>query len=177
MRKGGSKAKGSSFERKLCKMLSLWVSHGKNEDVFWRSAMSGGRATVAARKCKKLTRQAGDISAIAPEGHILTNRYYVELKHVKNLALLQFFTKGSGPLAEYWKKAKQQAALHGLEPLIIARQNNLPMVLVCTQGTVDVLTCWHCQYTERLTIKKRRVVGIEIWRLEDVLACKFGLEE
>jgi len=47
MRKGGGKAKGASFERDICRRLSLWVSAGKQEDVFWRSAMSGGRSTVA----------------------------------------------------------------------------------------------------------------------------------
>jgi hypothetical protein len=50
MRKGGGKQKGSQFERDVCRELSLWVSHGKQEDVYWRSAMSGGRSTVAALK-------------------------------------------------------------------------------------------------------------------------------
>lgn len=29
-----SKAKGASFERDVCKKLSLWVSDGKREDLY-----------------------------------------------------------------------------------------------------------------------------------------------
>ena len=54
MRKGGGKAKGSSFERLICKELSLWITGGEHQDVFWRSAMSGGRSTVAMKKGDKL---------------------------------------------------------------------------------------------------------------------------
>ena len=36
--------KGSEFEREMCKCLSLWWTDSKRDDVFWRSAQSGGRA-------------------------------------------------------------------------------------------------------------------------------------
>ena len=49
MRKGGGKEKGSSFERLVCKRMSMWLSKGERDDLFWRSAMSGGRATVQLR--------------------------------------------------------------------------------------------------------------------------------
>src|SRR5215216_6431446 len=38
--------KGPQWEREVCRALSLWVTNGERVDVFWRSAMSGGRATV-----------------------------------------------------------------------------------------------------------------------------------
>jgi hypothetical protein len=59
-------AKGSGFERQLCKMLSTWISEGKTDDVFWRTAGSGGRATVRAKKNKESARSMhGDILANA----------------------------------------------------------------------------------------------------------------
>lgn len=167
MKAGGSKAKGSSFERRVCKELSLWVSGGEHEDVFWRSAMSGGRATVASRRGVKLRRQAGDITATAPEGHVLTDRFYIEVKHVKALDFLSFFTRNTGSLAKYWKTAKREARRHGLLPMIIAKQNSLPTILMTTLGGVDQLT--------NLPNGTRHVKYgvVEVWRYEDVLAMTF----
>ena len=84
MRPGMGKAKGSAFEREVCKKLSLWITDGKMDDCLWRSAISGGRATIAHRK-GKVVRQGGDICAVSLEGHVLTNKWYIENKHVKKM--------------------------------------------------------------------------------------------
>jgi hypothetical protein len=131
-----SKAKGASFERAICKQLSLWLTQGKREDVLWRSAMSGGRATVAHRKGKDV-RQCGDICAVGPEGHEFCQRYFLELKHVKRLALDQFLVKGTGPLANFWRVAKREAAKHKRQPILIARQNGWPIIVLS-----DALLPW-----------------------------------
>src|SRR5687767_11847864 len=104
-----SKAKGSQFERVVCKQLSLWVSGGKQQDCFWRSAMSGGRATVrnksaAGRVRRTVVRQGGDIASVAPEGHALTDKFYVECKNYKQLALDRFLLLNTGNLAKFWKE-------------------------------------------------------------------------
>src|ERR1700744_1950380 len=101
MRNGGSKQKGSTFERAICKDLSLFVSNGLKEDCFWRSAMSGGRATLSHRKTGEASRVAGDICATSPEGHLLTDYYYFELKHYKDLKLSSFLFQ-TGPLFTIW---------------------------------------------------------------------------
>ena len=126
MKQGGGKQKGSSFERDVCKRLSLWLTNGKREDCLWRSAMSGGRATVHGTK----VRQAGDICAVAPEGHILCEAYFIECKHVKKLALDQAIIKNTGPLIDYWKIARREAKRHSKMPVIIAKQNGWPVLLV-----------------------------------------------
>ncbi len=124
MKAGRGKVKGGAYERYICKLLSLWVTNGKREDCFWRSAMSGGRATVQNRKGKRINvRQAGDVTSVSPEGHALTDNYYIECKHVKKLALDQFIVKNTGALAKFWKIACREAKHHGKEPIIIARQN------------------------------------------------------
>jgi hypothetical protein len=129
MKRGRGKAKGSAFERSVCVELSLWVTDGKDKDAFWRSSMSGGRATVHVKKGGK-NRQAGDITAVAPEGHELMQEFFVECKHVKNLDLDSFMFKKTGALWKFWKQAKKQAADHGKRPLIIARQNMFPTIVV-----------------------------------------------
>ncbi len=71
-------AKGSSFERDVCKLLSRWWSHNKRDDIFWRTSGSGARATK--RKGKKTFGQYGDVQAIDPVGQPLIDMICFELK-------------------------------------------------------------------------------------------------
>src|SRR4249919_3894092 len=100
MRAGGGKQKGSVFERQVCRRLSLWVTNNEKQDVFWRSAMSGGRATVARGK----VRQCGDVCAVAEEGYAFCNSWFVECKHVRSLNLDSFLIKSTGALDKFWRK-------------------------------------------------------------------------
>ena len=129
MRPGGGKAKGSTFERKVCDMLSLWVSEGQKRDCFWRSAMSGGRSTVSLRKGVTLSRQAGDISSVSPEGHALTDICFVECKHYKDLKLDRFLF-AQGPLFVIWKQVCSQAKHYSRKPVLIVRTNRLPPIVI-----------------------------------------------
>lgn len=126
MRPGGGKQKGASFERLVCVDFSLWISGGKRKDLFWRSAMSGGRATISRGE----VRQAGDISSVAAEGHVLTDSCYIECKHVRDLALPGFILNGTGLLARFWETALHESAKYGRLPLIIAKQNNMETLLI-----------------------------------------------
>lgn len=123
MRAGGGKQKGSAYEREICVALSLWVSAGEREDLFWRSAMSGGRATVAKRKGTDLAAHAGDISATHEDGHALTNTWYIECKRYADLNYAAFMLKGEGPLAKFWKETCDQAEAHDKLPMLIARED------------------------------------------------------
>ena len=131
MRKGGGKAKGASFEREVCKRLSLWVTDGKHEDCFWRSAMSGGRSTVAAKKGKRLAAQAGDISALTKDGERLTNRFLAECKTYKTLNY-EGLIKGTGNLIKFWRTARTEAARYQKLPMMIAKQNQQPVTVCLT---------------------------------------------
>ena len=122
------KQKGGSFEREICKALSLWVSKGQNVDLYWRSAMSGGRATVAKGK----VRQAGDITAVAPEGHALVDTFFIECKSYKNLSL-DCLIKGKGNLIDFWQIAVKESAKYNRIPLLIFKQNRRPTI-VCTSA-------------------------------------------
>lgn len=138
MRAGGGKAKGSAFERWVCKRLSKWVTHNKREDVFWRSAMSGGRSTVARAKGIEV-RQAGDITAVAPEGNNFCRHWYVECKHYSNLQVGQFLLMNTGVLTKFWQLARSEAKRRELRPMLIVKQNAWP-VLVITEH--DALGSW-----------------------------------
>jgi hypothetical protein len=130
-----SKAKGSQFERDICRLLSRWVSHGKRDDLYWRTAMSGGRATVAKRKGIDV-RQTGDITAVSPEGHALTNLFFIETKFYKSLAIDSFILENKGPLAAFWKEACVKARSHKLLPMLIAKENRREPLIITSSQTI-----------------------------------------
>lgn len=140
-RSSGSKGKqkGSAFERQICKALSHWVSKGKHDDLFWRSAMSGGRATIGSRTGKDV-RQAGDICSVSPEGHTLTDRFYVECKSYKDLRIDRFFIEHTGTLWQFWVKACQEARMYDRTPMLIVKQNTFPILVLVKPGMLDSLS-------------------------------------
>ena len=74
-------AKGSQFERDMCKAFSLWWTKGKRSDVFWRTSGSGARATTRSKKNKKTFGQYGDMQATDPIGQPLIDLCSIEMKH------------------------------------------------------------------------------------------------
>lgn len=138
VRKGGGKIKGAEFEREICKALSLWLSNGAAEDVLWRSAMSGGRATVARLKGKRLATQAGDISCINPIGHRFAAEFMIECKFYKDLQWHGLLAN-KGKLLEFWKVAKEEATRYSKQPLLIAKQNKMPIYACMTKKGTKML--------------------------------------
>lgn len=138
MRQGGGKQKGASFEREICVLLSSWVSSGTQEDVFWRSAMSGGRATVAFKRGKRLASQVGDISCISPVGERFISRFAPECKFYANLDYAGLLT-GKGKLLTFWAEINKQAQTYEKYPIMFARQNRLPTMVCLTHSGMAVL--------------------------------------
>lgn len=64
-------AKGSSYEREICKKLSEWWSRTGADDIFWRTHGSGARATSRSKRGKSLGKQYGDICAVDTRGKSL----------------------------------------------------------------------------------------------------------
>lgn len=128
----GSKQKGSQFERVICKQLSLLLTGGKRTDVLWRSAMSGGRATLQLDQEIINKAQAGDISAISREGLWLIDNYQIECKHYKDLEFTSGFLSNSGAIYGFWQSLMKDSLRRGKNPLLIAKQNNRPIVMLTT---------------------------------------------
>lgn len=106
--------KGMQFERNICKYLSLWISNNERDDIFWRSAASGGRATNRAKSGKKTSNSAGDICATDEKGFVFLSKVTLELKrgyneaHLTNLVdTLPHIKKN--PLLEFIKQAHNSA--------------------------------------------------------------------
>lgn len=137
MRPGGGKQKGAQFEREVCEQLSRWVSCGKSDSEFWRSAMSGGRATVRFAKGKSADGHGGDISATGGLGHALLSHFVIECKHVADLNLRAAVVKGIGPVREFWEQVSGDADRVGKQPMLIAKQNLMPTLLFLRSSTAQ----------------------------------------
>jgi hypothetical protein len=155
MKSGGGKQKGSSFEREICKKLSLWVSYGKSDDLFWRSAMSGGRATVRTRKGQKTSSGHGDITAVTPEGNILTDTFIVECKYYKDLEWSAFIY-GKGFIWSTWNKLVEDCNNFSRDPFLILKQNTKPVIVAFRQPTISRLKEFYSIYPHIET----RVLGL-----------------
>jgi hypothetical protein len=134
MKAGSGKQKGSAFERAVCKDLSLWVSKGNDENVFWRSAMSGGRATVQNKRGVTNKSQSGDISAVSEEGYPYTDKYYFECKFYKtlNVKSLVYNKQLKNSILDFWCTNLIKAKEVNKELILIAKENNNP-TLFCVQ--------------------------------------------
>lgn len=145
MKPGGGKQKGGQFEREICKILSLWVSQGNSDDLFWRSAMSGGRATVRTKKGQKTTHGQGDISAVTPEGNILTDKFIVECKSYKSLGW-DSFIYGKGFIWDTWKKLVISCDNEGKQPFLVLKQNSRPPIAAFRYPTTGNLEGYYAVY-------------------------------
>lgn len=132
MKPGAGKIKGSSFERLIAKRLSLWLSSGARHDLLWRSAMSGGRATIQLSQGIINKTQTGDLTAIDKLAYEFTERFLVELKHYKDLDLITGFIKNKGILYKFWYDLVEHAYIYKKSPLLICCQNNLPILIITT---------------------------------------------
>lgn len=138
---GTGKQKGANFERTICKELSKWLSNGERTDLFWRSAMSGGRATITLAKS-----QSGDISAITARGEKFTNIFNVECKYYRDLQIANFILnrhRSKNPkLVTFWNQCYEDAKKNGKLPLLIVKQNHYPIFICSTDDVIQSLLIW-----------------------------------
>lgn len=134
-----SKQKGSEYERQVSKKLSLWISNGLRDDLLWRSSMSGGRATLQYKLGKKNKSQTGDLSSIDTLSQQFIDRFFIEIKFYKDLNIESGFIKATGLLKSFWDKLVKDALQAEKHPMLIARQNRLPTLLLLHRNGARLL--------------------------------------
>src|SRR5260221_10668670 len=112
MRPGGGMKKGAEFEREVCRELSLWISVGEDDDLFRRSAMSGGRATVAEKSGRLLHRQVGDVNALDAQATAFLAIFFLEGNHHPNLGLKQLICKQAETATKWRETCTKPGATH-----------------------------------------------------------------
>lgn len=126
---GKGKGKGSAYEREKCRELSLWITEGQRDDLFWRSPTSGGRATSRAKKGLNTYGCYGDILCVDPDGlWLIPTTITVEIKKGYTTKLL-FSDLIERPGAEslihkFWQKIKKESQrANSLYPFLIFRRS------------------------------------------------------
>ena len=128
---GYGKQKGGEYERTICKKLSLWVSGNQRDDIFWRSAMSGGRATVQRKKGISNKTQLGDITSIDPLGTFLVGIAIIECKYYRDLKLENLIYKTSvNGIVGMWNTLTNVCKINKKHPILIAKQNFKPDLIL-----------------------------------------------
>lgn len=135
MKAGGGKAKGSAYERELCRKVSLWITHGERDDTVWRSASSGAVHTV--RKRKKESKgnydtQVGDLCSIHPLSEPFFTAFGVEAKRYGDLKFenLVFQILAQNSAQAFWQKHVKLCSDAGKVPVGIFKQDRRPDMLL-----------------------------------------------
>lgn len=172
MRPGGAYEKGAEFERRTCKTLSLWITAGARDDLFWRTAMSGGRATIKMREGSQAKAQAGDIGMIDPEGATFLDNFFVEVKHHQDLLFHYLIVGGKSGIVEFWRKTCKDAVSHDKLPLMIVKQNRVKTLWCIDSDGIDQFSDWEFELSnfERCYIQE---IDLHIYLFDDVLKWKY----
>jgi hypothetical protein len=117
------KRKGSGWERDLSRQLSHWWTHGKDENVFWRSVGSGG--FFKTKKDIGLQGQSGDIVALKPEGEPFINAVSIEAKFYKseNSLLFEVLGEKRTQVLQWWQQCEDDALDARKIPILIVKFN------------------------------------------------------
>ena len=93
------------------------------------------------KKDVKLSNQAGDVQATCSIGENFIKTFTVECKHYKSLHVDSLIFDGTKDgIINFWGQVLRDSKQHGTLPMLIAKQNNRPDLLVlCTQGIQRVL--------------------------------------
>ena len=136
-----SKNKGSTFERKICRQLSMWWA--ERDDIFWRTAGSGARATIRAKRKCRTANSAGDICALDHIGTPFSEHILVELKkgysngseRIDVLKLLDSpNSKKSVLLLQWWIKAKKEMKFSNQKEVWIIFERDRGKSILMTRG-------------------------------------------
>lgn len=132
-RKGKGARKGGAFERNLSKQFSLWWSDGKNDNIFWRTQNSGGRATQRTKKGKKTINNYGDMKDEDPIGKLLTKLFYFEFKTGYKDATLEDLlykpTKAKNTWRSWIEKAQREHSQSSKTWMLVVKKKGKPELI------------------------------------------------
>jgi hypothetical protein len=166
MKAGAGKRKGGNYERQIAKRLSLWITQGKNENGLWRSSSSGATATIGKKKGEINPYQCGDLCAVSPDCYNFAEKIYVEIKSYKQLNITNFIFNRPSILEKFWKIALQESKDYNKEPIIVAKENNFPELIIFRKKLFDNLLPQ--QHFSKIEIKNG---GTYIAFLDEFLKC------
>ena len=160
--------KGGQFERDIARTLSLWWTNGERDNVFWRSSMSGGRATVRARKGQNTNYLAGDLTATDPIGAPLIESTVIELKRGYArwciLDLVDSKKPSSSVLAGFLDQVEEELKQAKVKSfLLICKRDGREAIVIFPIGILAIPAMMEFTYKGRIC---------EVTTLTELLKCK-----
>jgi hypothetical protein len=158
--------KGSRYEREVCTDLSYWWSDGERDDIFWRTAGSGARATQRNRVGKTTPGQHGDVAAIDPDGRAFTAVVTVSLKRGwSRYTLHDLLDRPAWARMPEWEKWIMEAELDAQAAgtpywMIIAKRDRREPLLVAPSALLDQIP---------LLVARCRIAGKSVVLYNDFL--------
>lgn len=132
MKSGGGKAKGSAFEREVCKKLTIWVTGQEKPYVFWRSPSSGSVATIA-----QSSNISGDIISVKEDGNFFTDVFSIECKDgYPDAEIMKIFKNNKNDIIqEFWKQCITDARKANKQGMLIFKKKGFPIIVGIEDGT------------------------------------------
>lgn len=129
-------SKGGDFETLTGKTWSLWLTGGEDRTQFIRSKSSGGWEF---RRQNPDQRQVGDLQPNGIPGDAFRGLFFFECKHYKEISFWKLFSgrKHPGEILSWWKKAEAEGREANLIPLLVMRQNFMPVLLGSSPQFLD----------------------------------------
>jgi hypothetical protein len=136
------KNKGNTHERLVASQLSLWWTDGRQDDIFFRSASSGGRATQRAKKGQTTANAAGDLAAMTKEGQEFLDFITVEIKRGYNtISVADLYEKVSGGFWDFIDQAKKAASIAGTPYwMVIHKRDRRDAVIVMPAAALGLVS-------------------------------------
>ena len=128
MKPGYGSRKGSSFERKIAKELSLWWSDNKRNDLYWRTHSSVQLGTRSKKK-----NEYGDLMSIDDYGKEFTNKFHLELRHgicIKVQELVYPTKPSASNMSGFIKEGLTGAKESNRRPMWIFREQGRPTMVL-----------------------------------------------
>jgi hypothetical protein len=125
------KRKGNNFEIAICKQISRFLTNNERDDLLWRIILSGGLQTI---RDSGMERHAGDIVSNHPLGELIMSKIIFECKHYKNIDIWSLLTHPNSTgqnIMGWWNIHLKKAQEVNRHPVLIARQNNKPILFLC----------------------------------------------
>jgi hypothetical protein len=163
-------SKGSQYERDVCRQLSLWWTEGKDDNSFWRTSQSGGRATTRAKQKLKTPNSYGDVGYLDIEGKPFIDKVLLELKrgYTKDISVLDFLDKNKGEpiLLKWWDKAEKERKLAKRKhTIIIFRRDRHKSCILISASLFAKMIDWFGDFSRNYIIIKRnklKLIAIEL---------------
>jgi len=131
--------------------------------------MSGGRATVKAKKGISLHAQTGDITAIHPMGHFFTKLFMIECKHYRDIQWVPcLYERSSSAVRVFWLQLLKDSNSFCKAPMMIVRQNNYPNIVILDSTGEEI--CINNRFQPLLIIPK---LQMKVYLLKDLLLLPF----